>query len=294
MNTPLNSKEWEAISAYLDGQLGDQERRQVEVWLKNRPEVQQGLAELRRTRAVLRAVPRRRAPHNFTLSQEMARRAKPRLAWGWVPSMGVISALATVLLVLSFFFRLAPAGGLLLASPAAAPAPGNAQERTAQDANPPIIVWGEGKPSAMGGGAEAAPTGDTAAPKMIQATPQPTLAGAEPSGNLPRQSTPSVPSDERRQVTSTQALTPEMTSKSAEVMPTSASPPTATGGTGPILGVAPTEEQGKMQAPAQPEGHKLAASPAGALNWTWVQVGLAVLAAATGLAAWILFRRSRH
>ena len=86
MNPPLTPKDWELISTYLDGQLTGTEKRLLMDQLALRPELNQGLEELRRTRAVLRAAPRRRAPRNFTLTPAMVSQTRRRFSWGWAPS----------------------------------------------------------------------------------------------------------------------------------------------------------------------------------------------------------------
>jgi hypothetical protein len=65
-------------------------------------------------------------------------------------------------------------------------------------------------------------------------------------------------------------------------------------GSGLILGIAPTEQQGRMltSAPDQDRFALAEPQPAG-LDWLWVQAGLAGLALACGLAAYLIWRRSR-
>jgi anti-sigma factor RsiW len=60
------------LSTYLDGQLTLRKRDRLEARLNNEPDLQMALSELRRTRNLLRSVPRLRAPRNFMLTPEMA------------------------------------------------------------------------------------------------------------------------------------------------------------------------------------------------------------------------------
>ena len=72
MTKNISMREWEALSAYLDGQLPAKERTRLETQLNQAPELRSALEDLRRTRSVLRSQPKVRAPRNFTLTPEMA------------------------------------------------------------------------------------------------------------------------------------------------------------------------------------------------------------------------------
>ena len=98
MTTQVSSHDWEALSAYLDGQLSPRERARLETRLKTDVDLQQALQELRRTRAVLRNLPKLRAPRNYMLSPEMAgvRKEQPRV----YPVFRFASLLASLLFVL--------------------------------------------------------------------------------------------------------------------------------------------------------------------------------------------------
>jgi hypothetical protein len=117
MTTHLSSRDWEALSAYLDGQLAPNERARLEKRLQGSHDLRTALEELRRTRAVLRSQPRLRAPRSFALTPEMVGRhaARPRPAGGLFPVFRLASALAGVLFVVVLL------ADLLGAGPAAAP-----------------------------------------------------------------------------------------------------------------------------------------------------------------------------
>lgn len=99
---PLSSRDLELLSAYLDRQLPSQEQRRLEERLKLNPALQNALDELRRTRVMLRSLPKVRAPRNFTLTPAMipARRQQPY--FGLSLNWAAVSVLATFFLV--FFF----------------------------------------------------------------------------------------------------------------------------------------------------------------------------------------------
>jgi len=103
MTTRISPKEWETLSAYLDGQLSANDRVRLERLLTERPEMYVALKDLRRTRDFLRSQPSLRAPRNFTLSPQLAGiRIKERRSSFAFPVLSAVSALASILLVLVF------------------------------------------------------------------------------------------------------------------------------------------------------------------------------------------------
>ncbi len=99
----LTDREWLLLSAYLDGQLSEKERRQVEDLLQSNPASRSALEGLRRACLVLRHAPTRRVPRNFTLSAEQAH--KPFLP-SFSRLLSYSSALAGLLLVIALGFDL--------------------------------------------------------------------------------------------------------------------------------------------------------------------------------------------
>lgn len=120
MRAQITSHDYEQLSAYIDGQLADSDRRRLEERLQAQPNLQAALDELTRTRALLRTAPRRRAPRNFTLTPAMVdtkplRRVNTFLSL--FPALSFASALAAVALVVSIAFQLLPGmGSPMLAS----------------------------------------------------------------------------------------------------------------------------------------------------------------------------------
>lgn len=300
MNAPLTPQDWEILSAYLDGQLTEAEQNRVRVLLERRPELREELEVLRRTRQVLRAAPRRRAPRNFTLTPAMARQARPPSFWSRasVPSFGFASALATLLFVLSFFFRMTPLGTTNLA-PLMAAAPEAARDRAQSDYSvpppAPIINWQGGTPTGSAGGMGGGPGKVAGA-----STPAPKLAAEATRVSEPAQSflaltpTPVIESQPRAAAQPTMAET--TVAKAAPVNPPAptGSNSDATTANGPILGVAATEERGQMLVPTQEEFAPYMDQPEPEWEWGWVQAGLAGGALLSGLIAFILWRRSRR
>ena len=99
--TPTPSfRDVELLSAYLDGQLKPSQKASLESRIASNPELYTALEELRQARSLLRQIPSRRAPRNFTLTPKMAG-LKPPLPRSY-PVFRFASVVATLLLFLSF------------------------------------------------------------------------------------------------------------------------------------------------------------------------------------------------
>ena len=100
--TPTPSfRDVEKLSAYLDGQLKPSEVAPLEARLQTDPELASVLQDLRETRSVLRGLPQRRAPRNFTLTPNMVGQKPP------MPRTYPVFRFATVLATLLLFFTFA-------------------------------------------------------------------------------------------------------------------------------------------------------------------------------------------
>lgn len=99
MTTSPSFRDLENLSVYLDGGLRAAESRRLESRLASDPGLRAALDEIRQTRALLRRLPARRAPRNFTLTPKMAglRPAPPRA----YPVLRLASALATFFLIVT-------------------------------------------------------------------------------------------------------------------------------------------------------------------------------------------------
>lgn len=71
MKRQLPPRDLEILSAYLDEQLDPRVRARLETRLEKEPDLRTALAEYERTRNLLQAIPRIRAPRNFTLTTKM-------------------------------------------------------------------------------------------------------------------------------------------------------------------------------------------------------------------------------
>lgn len=101
MNGKVSLRDYEALSAYLDGSLEERNLVRLEKRLQVEENLKQELETLRRTRLILRSQPRLRAPRNFTLTPQMAGvRQQARNTMGAFSALRLASVLATIFLVL--------------------------------------------------------------------------------------------------------------------------------------------------------------------------------------------------
>ena len=111
MKDNITKRDWETISAYLDGQLSERKEARLESRLAQDEQLRVALDEIQNTQHVLRNTPSLRAPRSFMLTPEMAGQPHrlPRLA----PVFGWASAVASFLLVLFLVGDLFTAGGAI-------------------------------------------------------------------------------------------------------------------------------------------------------------------------------------
>lgn len=107
MTNRISNRDYEALSAYLDGELAPKERTRLESRMLAQPELRAALQELRKTRQILRAQVRIRPRRNFTLTPEMVGGVRPRrIGLQMFPVFGMTAALATLALVVTVVFGL--------------------------------------------------------------------------------------------------------------------------------------------------------------------------------------------
>jgi anti-sigma factor RsiW len=96
----MKQRDLELLSSYLDGQLSSSDATRLEARLLTDPELRSVLRDLRSARSVLRQLPMRKAPRNFTLTPQMVGK-NPPLPRAY-PAFRLTTALATLLLFISF------------------------------------------------------------------------------------------------------------------------------------------------------------------------------------------------
>ena len=95
-----NFRDIEQLSAYLDGQLSPSDSARLESRISADPELASVLSDLRAARSILRKLPARKAPRNFTLTRKMVG-LKPPLPRTF-SFFRLSTAFATFLLMLTF------------------------------------------------------------------------------------------------------------------------------------------------------------------------------------------------
>ncbi len=162
MSEYLSPNEWIEISAYLDGRLDDQSADRLEKRLETDNQFHQAYLELKHARRLLKSLPAKKAPRNFTLSAQFAK--SPARKWNASSFLGLASAASALLLVFLFvrvnFFSMGnSAMPVMLEAPSAKEAvpqaamdTGAAVDATVEEA-PMIITWGDpNRGYGMGGG----------------------------------------------------------------------------------------------------------------------------------------------
>lgn len=302
--TQLTDREWLLLSAYLDEQLSDKEKRQVEDLLQAKPASRNALEGLRRTRQVLQFLPVHRVPRNFTLRADQVR--KP-----FLPSFSHVlsysSALAALLLVVVLGLDLftgvgsAGAGRIAAANVRELPAMTAADEsaKLAAGKSPAIIYWngvnapimgaygkggggddrGGGYAYGVGGGGGAEGMDLSAAP-LAESAPAAKEAESDAAAEMATPAEESAPALE---------MAPEAGQMESLPQPQDASSVYEQNiGGSFVLGIRPGTERGAIYTRA---GDYSAAYSKKSFSWLPVEIGLGLAALATGLIAFLLRKR---
>lgn len=317
----LSIREFEKLSAYVDGQLSAREKMVLEKKIRSDAVYQEALAELQETKRLLRSVPLKPVPHNFTLTSQMAG-IRTGLPSRLFPVLSVSSAVAGVLVVVSLAIEML--GAPLLAGARmpmiAKEVPEAAMAFEAQDMEkettaetPMIIQWGEAgaadQAAGKGGAAEVeiSPSNETVSNEMVE---REEAAEAPQAEVMAEEAAPETAEEEMlKAAPETFAMeTQQEEPRALEVYPTQpveAAPvpeenmalgggaaQTADEGEGPILGLPSEEEQGMMTVP---ETHEV--QPAERVSrfstFRIIQIVLAIFAIVSGLLAVFLKRWRR-
>lgn len=156
----MNQRDLELLSSYLDGQLKLSDSARLENRLKTDPQLASVLNDLRATRTLLRKLPQRRVPRNFTLTRKMVGQ-NPPLPKAY-PFFRLATALTTLLFVFSFGLN---AVGRMAAQVPPAGGFGGGGDASSQESTE---LYAEGAPAATEAPAE---------PSM-QMVPAPTMTAA--------------------------------------------------------------------------------------------------------------------
>lgn len=100
----MNHRDLELLSSYLDGQLKPSDSARLEARLSSDPNLRAVLNDLRSARTLLRRLPTRKAPRNFTLTPKMVGK-NPPLPRSY-PAFRFVTTIATLLLFFTVGFNI--------------------------------------------------------------------------------------------------------------------------------------------------------------------------------------------
>lgn len=311
MKAQISPKDRVLLSAYLDGELSARETERAEKKLRADQELRETLDEMKKTRALIQSLPRKRVPHSFTLTPAMAEgKANPFLRL--FPVLSFVSVASTLALIAIFLLQLSPNLSRDMAPMTLAMEAQAEKEMLTSDAEatPAIINWGgvplpQAAPGMGGGVQEQVPEMAPIAPAPAQEIIVPEVAleaVAEAEMEMAMQPTPvaaAVEGEAREEgiVEEADMLAEPAEEEADEVqreLPTPTSPAPQTAEEKAVddsnlgLGIRPSEEVGQMQVYASPTPEQEQPSQKRA-NYT-LQAVLIILAVSTGLAA-IYIRR---
>jgi hypothetical protein len=183
-----NFRDIERLSSYLDGQLSPSESARLEARLSSDPELASAFSDLRAARGILRKLPTRKAPRNFTLTRQMVG-LKPPLPRSY-SFFRFSTAFATLLLTVTFAVNLITPrlsyvgpntgwGGGYGGGPAAP------QESAPMLEAVPAATEAPAATEESFAAAEAPAVTETPAPSIAEMQPQPTLSADSVATELP-------------------------------------------------------------------------------------------------------------
>ena len=320
MKGKITQREVEALSAYIDGQLSQNERTRLEQELQGRADLRALLEDMQRTHQALASQPVMRAPRNFTLTPKMVGMRPSRPAIGRLaPAMSFASVVAAVLFIMALAGDLLSSRSLLpLGQVSSQPVSMAVEKEAPAAAEMESLETGLQDSAAppAAAPAEAAPMVET---QMVEATPTPEASflaeaypalGASPTDGvksarevsatglppaLAMQMTPTA------QTESQPTAEPTHTERPPTAEPThTVSPPTARSTQTVSLAIVEPTQVAAAQAdltgaePAQPPAEQEnQVVPPGRSGWLWLEVSLALLAVLLGAMAYLMHRSRR-
>jgi hypothetical protein len=291
MDIKLSPKDWGQISDYLDGQLIGPQKDAFEKQVSIQASLKLGLEEMRLTRSILRSAPRRKLPHNFTLTRaQVMQTSKPGLLF---PVFSFASALSLVLIMVSLLIPRLPLRAPMMAASQGAQEAFKLEAQATKTVNseiPSIIIWGNPPINlpvdGMGGGGPPIPAPLRAEKQGEIPSVTPTVQNA-PSGPPPSaipEAAESAPPAQAAEIagktyTTQTPLPTQGTSLSRDQMDT----------TGPILGIRPVEQEGRIAVtPTTSRAVSTSESARSARFWPFLRMILAITAILFAVAALIV------
>lgn len=116
---PLSDQELEQLSAYMDGALSDSEKNALEIRLNADSNLREEFEALRQTTQAIAALPKLRAPRNFTITHEMLGIKHPRKPTQlfFLPTTAAFSAMSAVASILFFIVGVSLLSNTLSSTP---------------------------------------------------------------------------------------------------------------------------------------------------------------------------------
>lgn len=96
----VSTRAFEELSAYIDGQMSQEEAHAIEAKLARSVELQQASNQIKALRSATRSLPQHKAPRNFILTRAEA--AEARRSRNWSRAFGLAFSLCAVFLVVIF------------------------------------------------------------------------------------------------------------------------------------------------------------------------------------------------
>ena len=155
MKAQLSSKDLIQISAYLDGELSEREKTKFEKRLQTEDNLKLALQDLHQTKQLIRKLPPKKAPYNFTITQSMAESLSNPFKQ-LIRVFSYTSAASFLVAIVLFFMNLTPnLMNMSAAAPMAYDTAAEIQEKAVEEAEAPeIILWSEPQAFGKGGGQE--------------------------------------------------------------------------------------------------------------------------------------------
>jgi len=327
MKSQKITRHWTELSAYIDGQLPANKAARLEKRLSSDSALRVEYQDLLRTRKMLRSLPKRRVPRNFTLTPDMVRAPRRRIFSFLVPMLRFSSSAAALMLALTFAFEFM-GGAPLMAKMAqdAAPAPAMEMMMEAPPAEaaeePMILLWGEQTGPGLGGGIApeangmgGAPQGEVpladAAPELETMVMEEAAPAAEalPMAEAPMPSAAeeverALPPDEGEaamEAPAANALSADTPAPMGTAVVEAEAAPleeaaaekvyTEESADSIILGIPPEDEQGQIQQTTPPMTAPLPEPRGGIPARRWLQVGLGAFAIVAMLVSFLIPRK---
>lgn len=329
MKSKQITRHWTELSAYIDGQLPQKKAARLEKRLSQDSALRVEYQDLLRTRSMLRSLPSRHVPRNFTLTPDMVRAPRRRIFSFLVPALRLSSSAAALMLALTFALEFM-GGGPLMAKMAQDAAPAPAMEMMMEEApagtaeEPMILLWGQQPAPGLGGamapevdGMGGGPQGEVpladAAPELETMVMEEAAPAAEaPMPSAAEEVERALPPDEGE--AAMEAPAAEMPAANALPAATATPAPMGTQQTEAevapqdeaavsekayteesaesiILGIPPEEEQGQIQATEPPVPAPIPVESSRMPARRWLQVGLGAFAVVAMLTSFLLPRK---